>query len=119
METEAHRIRRWIVALEDLAGQESLLLRGGDPHAARDVQARMSPLVDALAANAAHADPAARARIGAIVARRSASERWLQDALDGGRAELRQIEADRRRLIRMRPAYANREAGGRQLSAVG
>ena len=119
METEAHRIRRWIAALEDLAGQESLLLRGGDPHAARDVQARMSPLIEALAENAAHADSAARARIGAIVSRRHASELWLQDALECGRAELRQVEADRRRLIRMRPAYANREAGGLQLSAVG
>ena len=119
METPAHRLHRWISALEDLVGRETLLLRGGDPRAAREVQDRIGALIGELAGQAAAADVPARARIAAIVAQRRASEVWLQSALEQGRAELRRVEADRRRLVRMRPAYASRETGGLQFSAVG
>lgn len=119
METPAHRIDRWTAALEDLTKQESLLLRGGSALAATAIQQRIAPLVDGLVAHAADADSSARARIGEILERRRSSERWLSAALARGRAELRQMEADQRRLIRIRPAYSSSESGGRQLSAVG
>jgi hypothetical protein len=119
VETPAHRIPRLITALEDMAGQEALLLRGGDAASARGVQLRMAPLIQALAANATDVDPGLRRRIAAIVAQRLASEKWLDEVVARGRAELRQMEADQRRLVRMRPAYTGPRPDGRRLSAVG
>lgn len=119
METPAQRIQRWIDALDDLTGQESLLLQSGEPRRALPVQQRIGPLIEALVAHAADVDSAARRRIAAVVERRRTSEAWLNDALGRGRAELRQLESDRRRLIRMRPAYAGPDTGGSYLLAVG
>lgn len=119
METPAHRIQRWIDALDDLTGQESLLLQSGEPRNALPVQQRIGSLIEALVGHAADADSSARRRITALVERRRSSEAWLNDALGRGRAELRQLESDRRRLIRMRPAYAGPDAGGSHLLALG
>lgn len=119
VESPAHAVARLLTALEDLTGQETVLLRSGDVAGALRTQARAAPLVESLAGFAAAAGAEARARIAAIVDHRRESENWLATALARERDELQRLRISQRRLVQFRPAYGSATIGGQQLSALG
>ncbi len=108
MTTPAETWVRLIGALEDLAAQEALLLRGADFTAVLATQARAAPLVERLVALAGTADAAARARLSAVQALRSRSLEWLGAELARGREELQAMQVSRRRIAQIAPVYGHR-----------
>ena len=119
METRAQTVDRLLTAFEDLAAQETLLLRAEDYPAVLSVQQRVAPLVDRLTALGGAAGVGGRERIAAVCARRRQSEAWLAAALVRRRDELRQTRTTERRLALVRPAYGAAASGGQRLQARG
>lgn len=105
METPVRQLRRVLVALEDLAAQEELLLRAEDYLAVPALQLRMAPLVECLAAGAAAADAPLRQRISALIERRSRNQEGLARQLTRVRDALVQIQTSRQQIARVAPAY--------------
>ena len=121
METPGEQFRRVLFALEDLVGQEALLLGTQDLDPLPAMQARMAPLVTFLATHAGEADEALRHRVSAIVAQRRTSTELLAEQHERIRKELLTIHESRQRIARVAPAYGYRidaPAAGR-LSARG
>jgi hypothetical protein len=108
MSTNSGQLSRVLSALEDLASQEELLLHAEDYAEVVTVQVRMAPLINFLVAEVADADTAVRARISALVARRDRTQQRLDRDVGKMREEMVQLEASRRRIARVAPAYGLR-----------
>jgi hypothetical protein len=106
METPLQTATRLLTALEELAAQESILLRTLDFVDAVAVQERAAPLVDQLSALAVHPEVASlRAKVLSLVERRQQSRHFLDAQLGRLQSELRRIDEARTRLTRVAPAY--------------
>lgn len=106
METPLQTATRLLAALDDLASQESVLLRTLDFVDAVSLQERAAPLVDQLAALANHPEVAVlRSKVTALVDKRQQSRQFLDAELGRLQAELRRIDEARTRLSRVAPAY--------------
>jgi hypothetical protein len=105
METPARQLHRVLLALEDLAAQEELLLRSEDYLAVPPLQLRAAPLVECLVVGAGAADGPLRQRISAVIARRARSQQGLVEQLIRVRDELLQIQTSRQRIAQVAPAY--------------
>lgn len=109
MEEPFDRALRLLAALEELAGQEAVLLRSAS--AAEAVQAaeivgRAEPLVQALGELAG--DDRVRGlspRIAALMARRRENAAVLESHLARLRSNLRSLDESRGRLARIAPVY--------------
>jgi hypothetical protein len=121
METPAQRCARLLVALEDLARREALCLDLHDFPAVAQLQRQSAPLVAALVEHGpAVVDDGLRARMAAWLAHRHETDLRLADQIARARDRLRELEASRRRVTRLAPAYSMAEASpARQLCAVG
>jgi len=120
METPAQTCARIITALEDLAAQEAAALETRDFTAAITIQDRAAPLVEHLATYAGEiTDPALRARIAAVHARRDRTGEWLAEQISRVRQQLHDLEAGQRRVAQVAPAYGRGAGASRQLCAVG
>lgn len=98
--------RRLLAALEDLAGQEAVLLRSLDLVEAVQISERAAPLVEKLCALAADPDLAPlRPRIEELVAQRRRNAVLLDSHLARLQSELRRIDEARSRLSRVAPVY--------------
>jgi hypothetical protein len=105
VETPRRQFQRVLLALEDLAAQEELLLRAEDFAAVPPLQARAAPLVDFLVAGANTADESLSTRVAALIGRRARSAELLSRQVDGVRAELSAMRTSRRRIAQVMPAY--------------
>jgi hypothetical protein len=110
MPTTPGQVSRVLGALEDLASQEELLLHAEDYAEVAAVQVRMAPLVHFLVEEEAAADAALRQRIASFVARRDRTQQRLATEVGKMREEMVQLEASRRRIARVAPAYGLRSA---------
>jgi len=107
-----HEAVRLVAALDGLIAAESIALRHADLRAAADVQRRATPLIAALAdASRRGSIPAALIpRLRSITERRQQNQVSLAGLKALRRTRLGQVEALRRRLAGLKPAYARRRA---------
>jgi len=106
METPFQNALRLLSALEDLAGQESVLLRSLDLVEAVQISERAAPLVEKLCELAL--DPAVatlKPRVEELVSRRRRNAVLLDNHLARLQSELRRIDEARTRLSRVAPVY--------------
>jgi hypothetical protein len=106
METPVQTAVRLLSALEDMAAQESNLLRTLDFVDAVEIQERAAPLVQKLVELAHHPEVAAlQSRVGALLTRRNQNRHFLDAHLAQLQSELRRIDEARVRLAGLAPAY--------------
>lgn len=107
METPLQTAARLLAALEDMARQESVLMRSLDFVATAELQARAGPLIEKLAMLAEEPGLSAlRPRVAALIERREQSRHFLDAQLARLQAELRRIDETRARLAKVAPVYA-------------
>ena len=112
MSPRIQRAQRLLAALEELASQESVLVRSLDLVEAMQIGERAAPLVEEVCALATEADVAElRPQIEALVARRQRSAELLEVQLGRVQEELRRVDEARRRLTRTAPAYQRGTTG--------
>ncbi|MBI5423556.1 MAG: hypothetical protein HZA32_05675 [Opitutae bacterium] len=107
METPLQTAQRLLTALEDLASQESVLLRSLDLVEAVQISERAAPLVEKLCTLAV--DPTVallRPRVEELVAQRRRNAVLLDSHLARLQGELRRIDEARSRLARVAPVYS-------------
>lgn len=106
MATAHQTAQRLLAALEDLAGQEAVLLRSLDLVEAVQISERAAPLVEKLCALATDPDLAdLRPRVEDLVAQRRRNAVLLDSHLARLQSELRRIDEARSRLARVAPVY--------------
>lgn len=106
MSPRAQRAQRLLAALDELASQESVLVRSLDLIEALQIAERAAPLVEEVCTLAAEPDVAAlRPQVESLVARRQRSAALLEGQLQRVQEELRRVDEARRRLTRTAPAY--------------
>lgn len=108
MESPLQTAQRLLSALEDLASQESILLRSLDLVEAVQISERAAPLVEKLCALAI--DPSVaelRPRVEEIVSQRRRNAVLLDSHLERLQGELRRIDEARTRLSRVAPVYSS------------
>ncbi|MCM2274847.1 MAG: hypothetical protein NDI75_08665 [Candidatus Didemnitutus sp.] len=112
MSERLQRARRLLLALDELAGQEAVLLRSLDLVEALRIAERAGPLVDEVCALAAEPDVAElRGEVQVLVERRRRNAALLDVHLARVQGEIQRVDEARRRLHRTAPAY-QRSAGG-------
>lgn len=120
METSVQACSRIAAALEDLSRQEAAALQAQDFAAVAAIQDRAAPLVEHLAAHEQEiASEGLLARIAGVLALRNQTAEWLAAKIGQVREELSQMEASRRRVSRLAPAYGAGASRVSRLSAVG
>jgi hypothetical protein len=106
METPRQTALRLLTALEDLAGQESVMLHSLDFVEAVAIQERAGPLIEKLSSLAVDPEVAAlRPRVASLIARREQNRHFLDAQLARLQSELRRIDEARARLARVAPVY--------------
>lgn len=106
MATAHKTAMRLLAALEDMAGQEAVLLRSLDLIEAVQISERAAPLVEKLCALAADPEVAdLRPRVEDLVAQRRRNAVLLDAHLARLQSELRRIDEARNRLARVAPVY--------------
>jgi hypothetical protein len=92
--------------LESLATQEADCIRAGDFASVRDIQRRAGVVVDFLTRHEREIhNRELRTRIAKVVAYRDHTCAELQSRIDATRAQLDAVQANRRRVSRIAPAY--------------
>lgn len=120
METPKQTCVRLMGALEDLGAQEAACLGTKDFDALFHVQERADPLIKFLGEHRADAVAAGiESRIAAWLARRQENARQLATEITAAKSRLDQLDANRRRLTRVAPAYGARDARSPRWQAVG
>lgn len=120
METPSQTCVRLIGALEDLGAQEAACLGTRDFDALFQVQERADPLIKYLGEHRADAVAAGiENRIAAWLARREENARRLATEITAAKTRIDQLDANRRRLTRVAPAYGARDATSPRWQAVG
>lgn len=121
METPAQRCSRLLAALEDLSRRVALSLDQRDFAEVAQLQRQSAPLVAALVEHGpAVVDDALRARIAVWLAHRHETDLRLADHIARAQDRLRELDAGRRWVARVAPAYGQGETpSARQLCAVG
>lgn len=120
METPAQRCARLVVALEDLVAREAASLACDDITTLMSLQQQADPLVSHLGRHGpAVVDEALRSRIGALLARRQETADVLGRRIEETRGRLAELDASRRRVARVVPAYGQGGETSRRLCAVG
>lgn len=106
MATAHQTAQRLLAALEDLAGQEAVLLRSLDLVEAVQISERAAPLVEKLCALATDPDLCdLRPRVEDLVSQRRRNAVLLDSHLARLQSELRRIDEARNRLARVAPVY--------------
>lgn len=111
MATTAETWVRLLGALEDLAAQEALLLRGSDFAGVLATQARAGPLIARLATLAETADAGVRLRVKSVLALRARSLEWLETEMSRVRDELQTMQVSSRRVAQFAPVYGHGPRG--------
>jgi hypothetical protein len=120
METPAQRCHRLIGALDDLAAQEAASLAADDIEAVIALQKRAAPLVQDLGERGpAVVDDVLRSRVSAWLVRRREIMDRLAVRIEEARGQLGQLNASRRRVAQVGPAYGRNEAATQRLRLVG
>ncbi|MBA4137980.1 MAG: hypothetical protein C0518_11740 [Opitutus sp.] len=112
MRSPLQTAQRLLTALEDLASQESVLLRSLDLVEAVQISERAAPLVEELCALVAESPEVAplRDRVEELVAQRRRSAVLLDSHLSRLQTELQRIDEARNRLARVAPVYSGGHA---------
>lgn len=104
--TRLDRARRLLAALDDLAGQEAVLLRSLDLVEAIQISEKAAPLVDEICQLAGSPEvQEIRPQIQALVDLRSRNAELLATHLARVQGELQRVDEARRRVARTAPAY--------------
>ncbi len=120
METPTQMAARLVTALEVIARDEAACLGVRDFAGVAHLRERADPLVRHLAEHGpAVADAALRARIAAFLGRHRETGDWLAGQIERTAEQLRDVEAARRRVTRVAPAYGRGDGVPRRLCAVG
>lgn len=107
METPLQTAARLLAALEDLAAQESSLLRTLEFVNAVAIQERAAPLVLKLGELGRFPEVAVlQPRVAALLARRTQNRHYIDAELARLQAELRRVDEARVRLAGLAPAYS-------------
>lgn len=118
-ETPAEKCARLVGALEDLVSQETVCVRNRDFAAVADIQQRLGPLIEHLAAHSSDTDAGIRVRMAAVIKARDESSAWLQKEMDRTRAELGELQASKRRVAQVAPAYGRAPSSRSRLNVSG
>lgn len=119
METPAEACLRLAGALEDLVTQEAACLQARDFTAILAIQKRAQPLVNHLATHGpAVADEKLKARISAILARRSEFQIKLAGEIEEKRQQIATLEASQRRAAQVAPVYGRPKSEPRRRLSV-
>jgi hypothetical protein len=112
---------RVLGALEDLVAQEGAALRARDFAAAAEIQVRVEPLVEFLAAPGRldRQNAGLRARVASLRARRQETAEWLAAEIARTRNQLGQTQLSQRRVTQIAPVYGRAAPVSNHLSAVG
>jgi len=111
METPFHAANRLLLALEELGGEETLLIRTMDFVEAVAVQERAAPLLEKLCSLAgAPGVEALRPRLDALLDRSGQNHHFLDAQLTRIQSELTRVNEARGRLRRVAPAYGQAPA---------
>ena len=111
---------RLLTALEDLVAREAACLHAGDLDGACATVARTAALVDELCWRIDELTAAPlRPRVRTLLARREENARRLAETRSAVARERDRFDEMRRRVRRVRPAYATRGSAGSRLEAVG
>lgn len=99
--------QRLLSALEELASEETVLLRSLDLFEAVQLAERAAPLIERLCGLLAEAPEIGtlRPRVEALVAQRRRNSAMLDSHLARLQSELRRVEEARKRLARVAPVY--------------
>jgi hypothetical protein len=120
METTAQRCTRLLGAMEDLLAQEAASLAAGDMDAVIALQQRIEPLVQDLGRRGpAVADDCLRDRVAAWLGRRREVSNLLTARVEELRQQISQLDASRRRVARVGPAYTQVGVSAQRLRLVG
>ncbi len=107
METPEQKCLRLLGALEDLAQAENASLLAGDAEGLAALQDRAAPLVAYLAEHgAAVTSEATRRRVAAWLEHRRQTESFFAGHIARMQERMREIDAARRRVARLAPAYS-------------
>ena len=113
METPLQTATRLLVALEELAGQETMLIRTMEFVEAVNLQERAAPLVATLCALATEAEVATlRPRVNGLLERWGQNYHFLDTQLGRLHEELQRVSEARGRLRHVAPAYKSVSAPG-------
>lgn len=120
METPVQTATRLLAALEELAGEETLLIRTMEFVGAVELQERAAPLVEKLCELAANPEVLAlRPRVNGLLDRYGQNHHFLDSQLARMQEELNRVTVARGRLRRIAPAYArNGEASASRLNTA-
>lgn len=100
------RARRLLAALDDLAGQEAVLLRSLDLVEAIQISERCSPLVDEICRLASEPEvQELHTQVGELLALRQRNAALLESHLSRVQEEIRRVDESRRRVARTAPVY--------------
>lgn len=106
METPYQSATRLLVALDELLGEETALIRTMDFVEAVAVRERTAPLVERLCSLAADADVMRlQPRVYALLERWSQNHHFIENQLVRLQAELSRVSEARQRLRRVVPVY--------------
>lgn len=120
METTAQRCTRILGAMEDLLAQEAASLAVGDMDAVIALQQRIEPLVQDLGRRGPAVDDAAlRDRVAAWLGRRREISNQISVRVEELRRQISELDASRRRVARVGPAYAQAATSSQRLRLVG
>lgn len=119
MEPPAQRFARLILALEELAMDETAALRAGDYTTANEIADRAEPIIDWMVAYANVVTPALRDRLAIVQARRATNVEYLECAITRTHDELQELALSRRRVAQIAPVYGRAAIARPRLSAVG
>lgn len=108
METPEQKCLRLLGALEEMAQAENASLLAGDAEGLAALQEQAAPLVAYLAEHgAAIANEATRRRVAAWLEHRRLTESFFAGHIARMQERMREIDAARRRVTRLAPAYGS------------
>lgn len=120
METPLQSCARITDALEDLVRQEAAALHGGDFATLVLLQDRAAPLVEHLVAHQHQiSSRELRSRVTAVIALRNQTSERLAQQIEQTGDELRAMDASRRRVAQVAPAYGRSAVRAPQFVVVG
>jgi len=109
VEDPEQAITRLLGALEVLFDQETIHVSSSDHSGVLAAQAKITPIIERLAQLCAEtANPAIRAKVAVLLAKRRVTEDGLAAHIARIRGELNRTHAAQHRLARIAPAYLTR-----------
>lgn len=118
-ESPLQKCARLVIALEELAAEESHCIETGDIATVLGIQKRLEPIIRYLSDHAADADRGVRDRIAAVLDTREKSGARLEAELKKVRKQIDELDARKRRAAAVAPVYGGAAQPRGRLNAKG